>query len=123
MKIFYKTFTITLLFFLLMGCSSDTPEDHSDSGETINETETTESAEAETEIFEAAGRVVSIPPSKRNFIVRHGDIPGFMNAMTMAFSVRDTALLQHVEPGDSIRFEIESQGSSAVVISLDTIEE
>ena len=118
MKIFYKAFTFLLLFSLLTGCSSDTHKEHSE-----QTAEQSESVEAEPEIFEASGRVVSIPPSKRNFIVRHGDIPGFMNAMTMAFSLQDTALLQHVEPGDSIRFEIESQGSSAVVISLDTVEE
>lgn len=109
-----------LLFSLSAGCSSDNHEDHSESDQPANQSE---SAQMETEVFEAAGKVVSIPPSKRNFIVRHGDIPGFMNAMTMAFSVRDTSMLQQVEPGDSIHFEIESQGSSSIVISLDKVDE
>lgn len=109
-----------LLFSIPVGCSSDNHEGHSESDQSLNQSE---SAQMETDVFEAAGKVVSIPPSKRNFIVRHGDIPGFMNAMTMAFSVRDTSLLHNVEPGDSIRFEIESQGSSAVVISLEEVEE
>ncbi len=121
MQIFYKAFIFTLLFSLPVGCSSDTHENHSETDQPASQSE--ESSQVETEIFEASGRVVSIPPSKRNFIVRHGDIPGFMNAMTMAFSIRDTSMLQQIEPGDSIRFEIESQGSSAVVISLEEVKE
>ncbi|MGF1671695.1 MAG: copper-binding protein [Balneolaceae bacterium] len=117
MILFYRGFSILLLFIFLNACQSDS-HDHQNASEQTH----AEAEQAPVEIFEGTGTVISIPPSKRNFIVQHGDIPGFMNSMTMAFSVRDTAILQNVEPRDSIRFEIESQGSSAVVITLEVIE-
>ena len=117
---FYRTVTLILLISTISGCQnkSDNTDDNSQEPATQSETQQEETVDH----FEGHGKVVSIPPSKRNFIVQHGDIPGFMNAMTMAFSVRDTTLLQSVQPQDSIRFEIESRGSSAVVTSIEVIE-
>lgn len=71
------------------------------------------------ETFEATGVVVSVPPSKRNFIVKHNDIPGFMDAMTMAFPVRDTSILSDIGRNDSIRFVIESKGSETFVVDIE----
>jgi len=38
--------------------------------------------------------------------VNHGDIPGFMPAMTMPYKVKNTAMLQELQPGDRIAAEI-----------------
>jgi len=75
----------------------------------------------EPEIFEGTGTVISIPPSKRHVIVRHGEIPGFMDAMTMPINVKDSTLLQTVSPQDSIRFEIEVVGNNAAIRTLEVI--
>ena len=38
--------------------------------------------------------------------VNHGDIPGFMPAMTMPYKVNNRAMLQELQPGDKIAAEI-----------------
>jgi len=38
--------------------------------------------------------------------VNHGDIPGFMPAMMMPYKVKNTAMLQELQPGDKIAAEI-----------------
>ena len=50
------------------------------------------------------GKVVQVDVAGRTVTVAHGDIPGFMPAMTMEFVVleRDAALLSEVSPGDEI---------------------
>ena len=50
------------------------------------------------------GRVVEIDVPGRTVTVAHGDIPGFMPAMTMDFVVleKDAPLLREVSPGDEI---------------------
>jgi len=121
MHLFYRTITLILLISIISGCQNKSENASENSSSASGQTEQEQQNET-VEHFEGHGKVVSVPPSKRNFIVQHGDIPGFMNAMTMAFSVRDTALLQNVQPQDSIRFEIESRGSSAVVTTVEVIE-
>ena len=51
------------------------------------------------------GRVVEVDRASRSVTLAHGDIPGFMPAMTMPFVVleRDAALLQAMTPGQSLR--------------------
>jgi len=50
------------------------------------------------------GKVVEVDVASRKVTIAHGDIPGFMPAMTMPFDVleKDAALLQHVGPGDEV---------------------
>lgn len=54
--------------------------------------------------YEAVGVVVSFMSEKRFVNVDHETIPGFMNAMTMPFEVKDTTLLRGIQEGDSIAF-------------------
>jgi protein SCO1 len=51
-----------------------------------------------------AGRVVEVDVANRRVTIAHGDIPGFMPAMTMPFAVleKDAALLQRMGPGDDV---------------------
>ncbi len=50
------------------------------------------------------GKVVEVDAASRKVTIAHGDIPGFMPAMTMPFVVleKDAALLQAVGPGDEV---------------------
>ena len=43
---------------------------------------------------------------KKELVVRHDAIPGYMDAMVMHFSVRDVKLFDRVTPGDVIRFRL-----------------
>jgi protein SCO1/2 len=53
--------------------------------------------------FDLTGRVVSIDSEAGRLVVNHDEIPGFMQAMTMPFSVRDASILEKVSPGDEIQ--------------------
>ncbi len=50
------------------------------------------------------GKVVAVDVAQRQVTVAHEDIPGFMSAMTMPYTVleKDAALLREVSPGDQI---------------------
>jgi mono/diheme cytochrome c family protein len=53
------------------------------------------------------GTVISLRPEKQQIVLEHGEIKGFMGAMTMGYKA-DPALLKGVEPGDKVRFTIDT---------------
>ena len=52
------------------------------------------------------GQVMDKNVATNEITVDHEDIPGFMQAMTMPYKVKDSAVVQEVEPGDKIAAEI-----------------
>lgn len=62
------------------------------------------------------GKVVAVVPESQEIIVEHGDIKGFMDAMTMGFKANPTALLKTVKAGDKIRFTIDTEKRSITKI-------
>lgn len=52
--------------------------------------------------YQLQGQILDIKPQTNEVLVRHGDIPGFMPAMTMPYKVEDPKLLAGKEPGDLI---------------------
>ena len=56
--------------------------------------------------FSVRGTVVELKPENRTAVIRHERIPGYMNAMTMPFNVRDTNELAQLKPGDQINFRL-----------------
>ena len=54
------------------------------------------------------GKVVAVVPESQEIIVEHGEIKGFMDAMTMGFKANPTSLLKTVKAGDKIRFTIDT---------------
>ena len=53
------------------------------------------------------GEVISIVPTSGQVVVDHGEIKGFMDAMTMGYRTDPPSLLATVKPGDKIRFTID----------------
>ena len=53
------------------------------------------------------GEVVATTPATGQIVVDHGEIKGFMNAMTMGYRIDPPSLLATVKPGDKIRFTID----------------
>jgi Cu/Ag efflux protein CusF len=49
------------------------------------------------------GQVVALEPASSLITIAHEKIPNFMEAMTMPFSIKDSALFRGVEVGDSVR--------------------
>jgi protein SCO1 len=52
------------------------------------------------------GLVLATSASTGEITVQHGDIPGFMPAMTMAYKLKDPAEIQKLRPGDEISADI-----------------
>jgi protein SCO1 len=53
--------------------------------------------------FPIEGRVVSFDAAARTLTLDHHEIPGFMKAMTMSFTVRDAWVFNYVHPGDTVQ--------------------
>jgi protein SCO1 len=52
--------------------------------------------------FELKGKVVSVDREQREATIAHEEIKGFMDAMTMPFTVKDDWAMQALSPGQSI---------------------
>ena len=61
---------------------------------------------AQTNHYAVRGVVRQIAPDHRHVTIQHEAIPGYMMAMTMDFSVRDTNALRQLAPGDQIDFTL-----------------
>ena len=58
--------------------------------------------QSKTKHYDLKGEVLDKNPATNEITVKHGDIPGFMPAMTMSYSVKDQNGFRQVEPGDDI---------------------
>ena len=62
------------------------------------------------------GSVIAVIPNNQQLVVEHGDIRGFMEAMTMGYKVDPPSLLDKVTAGDRIRFTIDTAKKAIVGI-------
>jgi Cu/Ag efflux protein CusF len=67
------------------------------------------------------GQVVALEPTSSLITIAHEKIPNFMEAMTMPFSVKDSALFRGVEVGDSVRGVVAIQRPEVWLDSLTVI--
>jgi len=72
--------------------------------------------------YQARGVVRSVTPSGSYLRIQHGDIPGFMDAMTMAFAVADSISVDDVARGDSIAFAFVAGTAGVTIQSVEKIE-
>jgi hypothetical protein len=61
--------------------------------------------------YALTGRVVSVDKDRQQVEVDAGDIPGFMSAMEMGYSVKNPSLLDSVSPEDKIKADVMVNGS------------
>jgi Cu/Ag efflux protein CusF len=54
------------------------------------------------------GTVIALRPEKEQIVVDHAEIKGFMEAMTMGYKTNPTSLMNTVQPGDKVRFTIDT---------------
>ena len=62
--------------------------------------------------YHLQGSVVSVDRSHGELVVKHGDIPRLMQAMTMRFKVAGAQSLEKVSPGDEIRADLVREGGA-----------
>jgi Cu/Ag efflux protein CusF len=81
----------SFLFVALTGSCNEKPEKH----------------------YSLQAEVISTEPQRGLIIVRHGEIPGLMRAMTMQYEVEDAKEIENLKPGDKITADLvvsESKG-------------
>jgi len=64
------------------------------------------SAQTNQQFYPATGVVIKANPTNKTVTIKHEAVPGYMDAMTMAFDVKDTNELTGLEPGDVVTFRI-----------------
>ena len=73
-------------------------------------------AAAAPQTVEGEGKVVATVPSSSQIVVEHGEIKGFMDAMTMGYRTEPSSLLEGLKFGDRIRFTIDVANKAIVKI-------
>ena len=66
------------------------------------------------------GTVVALRPDKQQVVLEHGEIKGFMEAMTMGYKTNPPSLMNAVKPGDKVRFTIDTEASA--ITKIDKLE-
>jgi protein SCO1/2 len=69
--------------------------------------------------YELHGQIVAVDAARQELTVKHGDIKGFMPGMTMAFKVRDAAMMSGKTPGDMIRATLVVEDSLGYLTAVD----
>lgn len=57
----------------------------------------------------AQGEVIALVPERGEIVLTHGEIKGFMDAMTMGYKVSSASLLKAVKTGDIVQFTIDTE--------------
>jgi Cu/Ag efflux protein CusF len=68
--------------------------------------------------YHLSGRVVSVETAKQQVVVDHGDIPGFMMAMSMGYSVKNPALLTPLSAEDQITADVVVNGNDVYLENI-----
>jgi mono/diheme cytochrome c family protein len=63
------------------------------------------------------GTVIAVMPGHQQLVVEHGNIAGFMAAMTMGYKVSPPSLLDTLAVGERVRFTIDTQQKAIVRIN------
>lgn len=94
---------------VIAGChSSSKPESQS-------------SAAPSFKVYKLHGKVVSTNPATGEVTVDHDAIPGFMDAMTMPYKLKDPSILSELHPGDTITADVLVSQNPDADILLDHI--
>jgi Cu(I)/Ag(I) efflux system protein CusF len=68
------------------------------------------------------GEVRRIDKAAGKVTIKHGPMPKFdMPPMTMAYRVKDKAMLDHLKPGDKIKFDADGVGGEFTVLRLEKV--
>jgi Cu/Ag efflux protein CusF len=62
------------------------------------------------------GEVVATAPKAGQIVLEHGEIAGFMEAMTMGYRIDPPSLLAGLEQGDRVRFTIDVERRAIIAI-------
>jgi Cu/Ag efflux protein CusF len=69
--------------------------------------------------WSAEGIVRVVAPEINRIFIDHAEIPGLMEAMTMAFEPEDPRLLNGVSPGDQVRFSLRQKAGRLLLVGIE----
>jgi Cu/Ag efflux protein CusF len=67
----------------------------------------------------AQGVIRVVAPEVNRIFIDHAEIPGLMEAMTMAFEPEDPRLLNGVYPGDQVRFRLREEAGRLILVGIE----
>lgn len=79
------------------------------------------SATSAYKIYKLRGKVISTNPASGEVTLNHEAIPGFMDAMTMPYKLKDPSILSELHPGDTITADVLVSQNPDADILLDHI--
>jgi protein SCO1/2 len=68
--------------------------------------------------YQLQGQVLAVDRARQELTIKHGDIEGFMPAMTMPYKVKDARLLEGRVPGDLITATLVLQDNAGYLTSV-----
>ena len=98
MRIALMWVSCAFLTFALIGCTSSPSEKE--------------------KIYDIKGKVLSVDADKKNVRLDHEDIPGFMKAMEMDFTVSDAKILSGLAKGDAVQGKLKVKDTNYVITEL-----
>jgi protein SCO1 len=78
------------------------------------------SREPDTQTYQLTGQVLVVKPDAKELLVKTDDIPGFMPAMTMAYSVKDARTIKNTVAGDLIKATLKVAPDGAFLSTVAT---
>jgi hypothetical protein len=104
-RIFFSAIAVAgiILFSGLLGCGSSKPAQQPAEGP---------------KRYHLSGRIVSVDTAKQQVTIDAADIPGFMMAMTMGYSVKNPDQLTPLSPEDQITADVVVNGSDVYLENI-----
>jgi Cu/Ag efflux protein CusF len=62
------------------------------------------------------GKVIAVVPASSEIVLTHGEIKGFMDAMTMGYPTQSASLLKGIKAGDTVRFTMDTEEKAIVML-------
>jgi Cu/Ag efflux protein CusF len=59
-----------------------------------------------------------VAPEINRIFIDHGEIPGLMEAMTMAFEPDNAKLFNGLAPGDQVHFTLQKKGERLMLVAI-----
>ncbi len=97
----------------LVGCSKSQPLVDSSGGAASSSVGATAAG-----TYQAKGVIKSFGDGRRSVKIAHEEIPGYMKAMTMPFSVGSASQLDGLNEGDAVEFSFVEAGGGQVIKTL-----
>ncbi len=104
----------TIFLLALAACGGSTPA--AAEPPDVDSSEEATPSQARSPRYTARGAVEELRPERRQIVIHHEEVPGYMPEMTMPFGVEDATLFEGLAVGQRVEFtfSVESRGRHVV---------